>query len=534
MLSTTNLAIQFDAKPLFEHVSVKFSDGNRYGLIGANGCGKSTLMKILGGELEPSAGDVVLQTGMRLGKLNQNQFAYEDERVLDVVMQGHAEMWLAMQQRDRIYADPTASDDDYMRAAELEGKFAEYGGYTAEARAGSILIDAGIDEVRHNVTMREVPPGLKLRVLLAQALFSRPDVLLLDEPTNNLDIHSIGWLERALNDYDATMVIISHDRHFLNQVCTHIADLDYQQLNVYPGNYDDFMLASVQARQRVEAANAKAKDRISDLQEFVRRFSANASKARQATSRRRQIEKIKIEEVKPSSRQNPYIRFEQGKKLYRSAVTVEDLSLRYPGAEADVFSNLSFTIEAGQRVAVIGPNGIGKTTLMRCLAGDLMPTHGRVSWVENAQPGHMPQDPQAEFESKIDLFSWMSVWTGKADDDQLVRATLGRLLFSGDETRKSVTVLSGGEKGRMMYGKLMLTKPNVMLLDEPTNHMDMETIESLQIGLEKYPGTLVFVSHDREFVGSLATRVIELRPDGGITDFTGTYDEYLEAQGLES
>jgi len=534
VLSTTNLAIQFEAKPLFEHVSVKFSDGNRYGLIGANGCGKSTLMKILGGELEPSAGEVVLQAGMRMGKLNQNQFAYEDQRVLDVVMQGHAEMWHAMQERDRIYADPDATDTDYMKAAELEGKFAEYGGYTAEARAGAILIDAGIEEWRHNLTMREVPPGLKLRVLLAQALFSKPDVLLLDEPTNNLDIHSIGWLERALNDYDATMVIISHDRHFLNQVCTHVADLDYQQLKIYPGNYDDFMLASVQARQRVEASNAKAKAQISDLQEFVRRFSANASKARQATSRRRQIEKIKIEEIRPSSRQNPYIRFEQGKKLYRSAVTVEGLGFRYPGGEANVFGGLSFTIEAGQRVAIIGPNGIGKTTLMRCLAGDLTPTQGRISWVENAQPGYMPQDPQAEFESKMDLFSWMSVWTGKADDDQLVRATLGRLLFSGDETKKSVKVLSGGEKGRMIYGKLILTKPNVMLMDEPTNHMDMETIESLQIGLEKYPGTLVFVSHDREFVASLATRVIELRPEGGFNDFTGSYDEYLDAQGLES
>jgi len=262
MLSTTNLTIQFEAKPLFEQVTVKFADGNRYGLIGANGCGKSTLMKILGGELEQSSGEVVLQAGLRLGKLNQNQFAYEDERVLDVVMQGHVEMWQAMQQRDRIYADPEASDADYMKAAELEGKFAEYGGYTAEARAGAILIDAGIAEAQHNAPMREVPPGLKLRVLLAQALFSNPDVLLLDEPTNNLDIHSIGWLERALNNYDATMIIISHDRHFLNQVCTHIADLDYQQLKIYPGNYDDFMLASVQARARVQASNEKAKERI--------------------------------------------------------------------------------------------------------------------------------------------------------------------------------------------------------------------------------------------------------------------------------
>jgi ATPase subunit of ABC transporter with duplicated ATPase domains len=533
MLSTSNVAVQFGAKPLFEQVTVKFSDGNRYGLIGANGSGKSTLMKVLGGDLEASAGDVMLQVGMRLGKLDQNQFGYEDDRVLDVVMRGHTELWAAMQERDRIYADPKATDADYMKAAELEGVFAEYGGYDAEARAASILTDAGIHESRHNGPMREVPPGLKLRVLLAQALFSNPDVLLLDEPTNNLDINSIRWLEGALNNYNATMVIISHDRHFLNQVCTHIADLDFQQLKIYPGNYDDFMLASVQARARVEAANAKAKDRISDLQEFVRRFSANASKARQATSRRRQIEKIKIEEIRPSSRQNPYIRFEQVRKLYRSAVAAEKLTFSYPGSNVTVLNNVNFNIEAGERVAIIGPNGIGKTTLMRCLAGELPPRAGHINWVENAQPGYMPQDPQAEFADETDLFTWMSTWTGKADDEQIVRATLGRLLFSGDETKKSVRVLSGGEKGRMIYGKLMLTRPNVLLMDEPTNHMDMETIESLQIGLEKYPGTLIFVSHDREFVGGLATRIIELQPGGSIADFHGTYDEYLKSQGIE-
>src|ERR1700724_2462299 len=533
MLSTSNLSIQFGAKPLFEQVTVKFVDGNRYGLIGANGSGKSTLMKVLGGELDQSTGEVMLQVGLRMGKLNQNQFAYEDERVLDVVIQGHAETWQAMRERDAIYANADATDEDYMRAAELEGKFAEYGGYDAEARAGSILTGAGIPESLHNGPMREVAPGLKLRVLLAQALFSKPDVLLLDEPTNNLDIHSIRWLEGVLTDYDATMIIISHDRHFLNQVCTHIADLDFQQLKIYPGNYDDFMLASTQARARVEAANAKAKDRISDLQEFVRRFSANASKARQATSRKKQLEKIKIEEIRPSSRQNPYIRFEQGKKLYRSAVSVERLSFSYPGSDDKVLDDVTFNVEGGERVAIIGPNGAGKTTLMRCLAGELHPTSGRIVWVENAQPGYMPQDPQAEFEDKTDLFSWMSRYTAKADDDQIVRATLGRLLFSGEETKKSVKVLSGGEKGRMIYGKLMLTKPNVLLMDEPTNHMDMDTIESLQIGLEHYPGTLIFVSHDREFVGGLGTRIIELRPGGTIADFRGTYDEYLKGLGIE-
>jgi len=528
MLSTSNISIQFGAKPLFENVTVKFADGNHYGLIGANGCGKSTLMKILGDELEQSSGEVMLQTGMRLGKLNQNQFGYEDKRVIDVVIQGHVEMWMAMPESVAIYAKTEASDDDYIRAADLEAKFAEYGGYNAEARAASILSSAGIEEKYHAGPMREVAPGWKLRVLLAQALFSRPDVLLLDEPTNNLDINSIRWLEGELNNYDATMVIISHDRHFLNQVCTHMADLDYGQLKIYPGNYDDFMLASVQARQRVESANAKAKDRISDLQEFVRRFSANASKARQATSRRKQIEKIKIEEMKPSSRVSPYIRFEQGKKLYRNAVSVEALGFTYPDSDAQVLKNVNIEVEAGERIAIIGANGIGKTTLLRCLAGDLKPTKGTVSWVENAMLGYMPQDPQAEFAKKVDLFTWMSDWQTPSDD-QIVRATLGRMLFSGDEMKKMVAVLSGGEKGRMIYGKLTLTKPNVLLMDEPTNHMDMETIEALQIGLEKYPGTLIFVSHDREFVGGLATRILEVRAGGSVVDFRGTYDEYLEA-----
>jgi ATPase subunit of ABC transporter with duplicated ATPase domains len=531
MLATTNLAIQFGAKPLFENVSVKFDGGNRYGLIGANGCGKSTFMKILSRDLDPSAGDVMLLTGMRLGVLKQNQFAYEDERVIDVVLQGHQEMWHAMQERDAIYANADATDADYMRAADLEAKFAEFGGYTAEARAASILTAAGIDPALHNGPMREVAPGWKLRVLLAQALFSKPDVLLLDEPTNNLDINSIRWLESELNNYDATMVIISHDRHFLNQVCTHMADLDFGQIKIWPGNYDDFMLASAQARATVEASNAKAKERISELQEFVARFSANASKARQATSRKKQLEKIKIEEMKPSTRQNPFIRFDQNKKLYRSAVTIEKLSFAYPGTTEKVLKNINITIEAGERIAIIGANGIGKTTLLRCIARDLEPTTGTVTWVENAQLGYMPQDTAALFTEKMDLFTWMTEWRAPSEGDEAVRATLGRLLFSGEEIRKPVSVLSGGEKGRMIYGKLMLTKPNVLCMDEPTNHMDMETIESLQMGLEKYPGTLIFVSHDREFVSGLAKRIIEVKADG-IIDFKGTYDEYLKSQGV--
>ncbi len=533
MLATANITMQFGPKPLFENISVKFGDGNRYGLIGANGCGKSTFMKILGGDLDPSSGNVMLDPNERLGKLRQDQFAYEDMRVLDVVMMGHTEMWAAMSERDAIYANPEASDDDYMRAADLEAKFAEYGGYTAEAKAGELLLGVGIPTEQHQGLMSSVAPGWKLRVLLAQALFSDPDILLLDEPTNNLDINTIRWLEEVLNQRNSTMIIISHDRHFLNQVCTHMADMDYGTLKIYPGNYDDYMLASSQARAQLLANNAKAKEKIAELQDFVRRFSANKSKARQATSRAKQIDKIKVEDVKPSSRQNPFIRFEGEKKLHRLAVEVTGLSKAY---DRSLFKALDITVEAGEKVAIIGANGIGKTTLLRCIGGTdicaLSADKGNVKWAENANVGYMPQDPTEEFASDKNLTDWMGAWTKEGDDDQAVRSILGRLLFSGDDVRKSVKVLSGGEKGRMMYGKLMLGRHNVMLLDEPTNHMDMESIESLNIALEKYAGTLLFVSHDREFVSSLATRIIEIKEDQ-IIDFKGGYDEYLSSQGIQ-
>ena len=532
MLSTANITMQFGPRPLFENISVKFGEGNRYGLIGANGSGKSTFMKILGGDLEPTSGTVTLDRNERLGKLRQDQFAYEDRRVLDVVMMGHTEMWETLTERDAIYANPDATDDDYMRAAELEAKFAEYDGYTAEARAGELLLGVGIGLEFHNEPMRAVAPGWKLRVLLAQALFSDPDILLLDEPTNNLDIHTIRWLENVLNERDSTMIIISHDRHFLNQVCTHIADMDYGTLKVYPGNYDDYMLASAQARAQQQAANAKAKERIAELQEFVRRFSANKSKARQATSRARQIEKIKVEDVRPSSRVHPFIRFDAGKKLHRLAVEAEKLSKSY---DRPIFRDFNITIEAGEKVAIIGANGAGKTTLLRCLGDEvcrLKADSGSVKWAEHADIGYMPQDPSDEFENEFNLTEWMARFTQEGDDDQTVRSVLGRLLFSGDDVRKPAKVLSGGEKGRMMYGKLILGRYNVLLMDEPTNHMDMESIEALNIALEKYVGTLVFVSHDREFVSSLATRILEVR-NGEIVDFKGSYDEYLHYQGIE-
>ncbi len=523
--------MQFGARPLFENVSVKFGDGNRYGLIGANGSGKSTFMKILGGDLEASSGTVTVDPNERVGKLRQDQFAYEDQRVLDVVMMGHDQMWKTRAEKDAIYASPDSTEDDYMHAAELESKFAEMGGYDAEARAGALLLGVGIPESQHEGPMSAVAPGWKLRVLLAQVLFGEPDVMLLDEPTNNLDINTIRWLEDVLNERNSTMIIISHDRHFLNSVCTHMADLDYGALKVYPGVYDDYMEASTLARQRQMAANAKTKERIVELQEFVRRFSANKSKARQATSRQRQIEKLRVEDVKPSSRQYPYIRFEVDlkDKLHRIAVEVEGLTKGYG---KPLFKDLNLAIDAGDKVAIIGPNGIGKTTLLRCLEGGIKPDAGKVKWTEKARPGYCAQDHGADFTDDQSLTDWMGQWKRPEDDEQIMRATLGRLLFSGDETRKSVKVISGGEEQRMIFGKLTLQKPNVLLLDEPTNHLDMESIESLNSALESYTGTLIFVSHDREFVSSLATRIIDMRPEG-IVDYRGTYEEYLASQGIQ-
>lgn len=527
--------MQFGAKPLFENVSVKFGDGNRYGLIGANGSGKSTFMKILGGDLEPTSGNVSVDAGERVGKLRQDQFAFENCLVIDTVMMGHEELWRVKEERDAIYANADATEDDYMRAAELEARFAELDGYSAEARAGELLLGVGIPLPQHQGPMSAVAPGFKLRILLAQALFADPDILLLDEPTNNLDINTIRWLEDVINTSRSTIVIISHDRHFLNSVCTHMADLDYGEIRIYPGNYDDYMLASTQVRERMLADNAKKKAQIAELQSFVSRFSANASKARQATSRARQIEKIKLEDVKPSSRQYPYIRLDmdEREKLHRLAVSVQSISKGFAGMQKPLFHKFSMNVEAGEKIAIIGPNGIGKTTLLRCLAGDLSPDAGEVKWAEKARPGYFAQDHAADFDNGISLTEWMTQWRGEHDDDQAIRSVLGRLLFSGDEVRKSVNVISGGEEGRMLFGKLMLQRNNVLLMDEPTNHLDMESIESLNAALEKYTGTLVFVSHDREFVSSLATRIVEMKPEG-VIDFKGHYEDYLRSQGIFS
>ncbi|WP_340610592.1 ABC-F family ATPase [Xenorhabdus bharatensis] len=529
MLSTNNITMQFGSKPLFENISVKFGNGNRYGLIGANGAGKSTFMKILGGDLTPTSGNVSLDPNERLGKLRQDQFAFEEYTVLDTVIMGHTELWEVKQERDRIYAMAEMSEEDGYRVADLEVAYGEMDGYSAEARAGELLLGVGIPVEQHYGLMSSVAPGWKLRVLLAQALFADPDVLLLDEPTNNLDIDTIRWLEQVLSERNSTMIIISHDRHFLNTVCTHMADLDYGELRQFPGNYDEYMVAATQARERLLADNAKKKAQIVELQSFVSRFSANASKSKQATSRARQIDKIQLEEVKASSRQNPYIRFDQEKKLFRNALELEGLTKGYDNGP--LFKNLNLLMEVGEKMAVIGENGIGKTTLLKTLIGETEPTSGTVKWSENSTIGYYAQDHAGDFDGNLTVFEWMSQWRREGDDEQAVRSVLGRLLFNQDDIRKKVGVLSGGEKGRMLFGKLMMQKPNILVMDEPTNHLDMESIESLNLSLELYEGTLIFVSHDRAFVSSLASRILEIKSDK-VIDFKGTYDEYLRSQGI--
>ncbi len=524
MISTANITMQFGEKPLFENISVKFGDGNRYGLIGANGCGKSTFMKILGGDLEPTSGNVSLDPDDVLGKLRQDQFAYEEFSVIDTVIMGDGALWEVKQERDRIYSLPEMSEEDGIKVADLEVAFGEMDGYTAESRAGELLLGLEIPVEQHFGPMSEIAPGWKLRVLLAQALFADPDILLLDEPTNNLDINTIRWLEGVLNERKSTMIIISHDRHFLNSVCTHMADLDYGELRVYPGNYDQYMFASTQARERLLADNAKKKAQINELKSFVSRFSANASKAKQATSRLKQIDKIELEEVKPSSRVNPFIRFEQDKKLFRLALEIEHLTKSYD--DLTIFKDLNLMLEAGEKMAVIGPNGIGKTTFLKTLVGDTDIDSGTVKWSENNQIGYYAQDHAHEFEEDLNLLDWMSQWKQPEDDEQAVRSVLGKMLFSQKEIDKSVKVLSGGEQGRMLFGKLMLQKPNILIMDEPTNHLDMESIESLNQALEEFEGTVIFVSHDREFVSSLATRLMVMKPDG-VEIYHGDYESYL-------
>ena len=516
--------MQFGNEPLFENISAKFGNGNRYGLIGANGCGKSTFMKILTGELVPTSGNVSITPGQKVGTLNQDQYAFEEYSVIDAVIMGDVELWKIKVRREEIYANVEMTEDEGMEVANLEVEFAEMDGYSAESRAGEILLEAGIKEEFHFGLMSELAPGWKLRVLLAQALFADPEILLLDEPTNNLDIDSINWLADVLNQRKSTMIIVSHDRHFLNAVCNHMADIDYGELRIYPGNYEYFLEASSLIREQLLSSNEKKSQEMDELQAFVNRVSANASKAKQASSRAKKLDKISLDEVKSSSRISPSLSFKQDKKLHRQALILEDLSHGFDGDP--LFTKGDIILEAGAKLAVIGENGVGKTTLLRILMNEIKQNEGKVKWSENVSIGYCPQDSSNDFDNDFTIFEWMSQWRTPKHDDLMVRGMLGRLLFSDDDANKKSRVCSGGEKNRLLFGKLMMQDINVLVMDEPTNHMDIEAIDALNKALELFDGTLIFVSHDRAFVSSLATRIIEIK-DKEVIDFQGTYEEYL-------
>ena len=521
MITASGITVQFGQKPLFEDISITFSKGNVYGLIGANGSGKSTFMKVLSGDLDPTSGNVSVQKDRRVSMLSQDQFAFEEMNVMDCVMMGYKNLWSIKKERDRIYALDQMTEEEGLKVANLEIEFADLNGYSAESDAGELLLGLGISSQEQSLLMKNISPERKLKVLLAQSLFGDPDILLLDEPTNNLDLDNISWLEETLKDRDSMMIVISHDRHFLNNVCTHMVDLDYGKLQVYNGNYDFFMVESALSKTLLTNENTKKEAKIKELESFVRRFSANASKAKQATSRANQLKKIKLDDVKKSSRVYPFIQFKQDKKVYNCALEVEKLNKSFDNL--DVIKKFSIDIESGERIAVIGNNGIGKSTLIRCFMNDLQIDSGKVVWNKNVNIGYFAQNHNEEFKYDISLIDWMAKWGQKDDDMQIIRGTLGRLLFSQDHIDKSIKVLSGGEKRRMIFGKIILQKPNVIVLDEPTNHLDMESIESLNLALSRFEGTIVFASHDREFISSLATRIIEIK-DGKISDYSSSHE----------
>lgn len=522
LLKFSDVSLAYGAMPLLDGVSWQIARGERVCIIGRNGTGKSSMLRLVKGEQMPDDGEIWRAPALKIGELPQELPRADERTVFDVVAEGLAGVGELLARYHHL-SQNIQGEDDLNQLMHVQQELEAKDGWRLQQ-----LVDSTLSRLQlpADKTLAELSGGWRRRVLLAQALVSEPDLLLLDEPTNHLDINTIRWLENILTARNSTMIIISHDRHFLNSVCTHMADLDYGELRLFPGNYDEYMTAATQSREQLLADNAKKKAQIAELQTFVSRFSANASKAKQATSRAKQIDKIQLAEVKPSSRVSPFIRFDQNKKLHRQAVTLEKLSKAFD--DKVLFKNFSFQVEAGERVAIIGPNGIGKTTLLRTLVGELQPDAGEVKWTESAEVGYYAQDHAHDFEDDVSLFDWMGQWT---QGEQTIRGTLGRMLFSNDEIQKSVKVISGGEQGRMLFGKLILQKPNVLVMDEPTNHLDMESIEALNLALENYPGTLIFVSHDREFVGSLATRIIELS-ENGVTDFSGSYDDYLRSQGI--
>lgn len=529
MISTSNLSLRFGKRTLFEEVNLKFTPGNCYGIIGANGSGKSTFIKILSGEIEQSSGDVIVTPGERLATLQQNQFEYDDYQVIKTVMMGHQKLFSIMEERDSLYAKAEFSDEDGIRASELEGDFAELYGWEAESEAAELLSGLGISDELHTQLMKDLSGNEKVKVLLAQALFGNPDILLLDEPTNHLDIISIGWLEDFLEKFKNTVIVISHDRHFLNQVCTHIADIDFGKIQMYTGNYDFWLESSQLAAKQAKDSNKKIEAKRAELQEFIFRFSANASKSKQATSRKKQLENLTLEDIKPSSRKMPYIAFKPEREAGNNLLEIKNLTKNY--GDEILLNDLSFKVEKGDKIAFVGPNDLVKTTLFNLLTSKEKSDKGNFTWGATTKLAYFPKDNADFFNVDLNLIDWLRQYSIEKEETY-IRGFLGRMLFSGEETLKKASVLSGGERVRCLLAKMMLTGANVLLLDEPTNHLDLEAISALNNSLIDFPGTVLFSSHDHQFIHTIATRIIEIIPSG-IIDKRMTFDEYLKDEEIK-
>ncbi len=528
MLGTNGVTVRFGKRVLYEDVNVKFTPGNCYGVIGANGAGKSTFLKVLTGELEPSEGEVYMTKNERLGVLKQDHYMYDDVKVIDTVIRGNERLYQIMKEKDALYAKPDFNDEDGIKAGELEAEFAELNGWMAETDAAQLLNGLGIENEYHEMLMKELTGPQKVKVLLAQALFGNPDVLILDEPTNHLDMAAISWLEEFLINFENTVIVVSHDRYFLNKVCTHILDIDYSKINIYVGNYDFWYESSQLALKQMKEANKKKEEKIKELEEFIRRFSANASKSKQATSRKKTLEKIELEDIKPSTRRYPYIDFKPERESGKEILNVENVSLTVDGEK--ILNNVSFKVLKGDKIALVGTNGIAKTALFKVLMGELKPDSGKITYGQTIKQSYVPQDNEEFFKADKSIVQWIADDYG-ITDETVVRSFLGRMLFSGDEALKKINVLSGGEKARCMMARAMLEAPNLLFLDEPTNHFDLESITALNEGLIRTTAELIFVSHDHQFVQTIANRIIEITDDG-IIDKRCTYDEYLE-QNIE-
>ncbi len=525
MISANNVTLRIGKKALFEDVNIKFTEGNCYGLIGANGAGKSTFLKILSGQLEPTSGDVVITPGQRLSFLQQDHFKYDEFTVLDTVIMGNKRLYDIMKEKDAIYAKEDFSDEDGIRASELEGEFAEMDGWNAESDAAMLLNGLGIDTDLHYTVMSELPGALKVKVLLAQALFGNPDILLLDEPTNHLDLDAIAWLEEFLINFENTVIVVSHDRYFLNKVCTNIADIDYGKIQLYAGNYDFWYESSQLLIKQMKEANKKKEEKIKELQDFISRFSANASKSKQATSRKKALEKIELDEIKPSSRKYPYIDFRPNREIGNEVLTVTDLSKTIDGVK--VLDNISFILGREDKVAFVGGNELAKSTLFKILAGEMEPDSGSYKWGVTTSQSYFPKDNTAIFDTDLSIVEWLTQFS-EIKDATYVRGFLGRMLFAGDDGVKKMRVLSGGEKVRVLFSRMMIEGSNVLIIDEPTDHLDMESITAVNNGMIKFPGVILLSCRDHQVVQTTANRIMEILPDGSLIDKITTYDEYLE------